>query len=103
MMPKIKITKDLIEIHLSGVYGCTLHISSKNYSEEKIKHLPHDVLIAISLALHGLGHDNIAADIANEHILSSSQFKNLKIVLQIVSCFTASRRIDEALKIAKQY
>lgn len=103
MTPKIKITKDLIEIHLSGVFGCTFHISSKNYSKERIKHLPHDVLIAISLALHGLGHDNIAADIANEHILSSSLFKNFKILLPIISCFTASRRIDEALKIAKQY
>ena len=103
LTPKIKITKDLIEIHLSGISSCTLHISSKNYSKEKIKYLPHDVLIAISLALHVLGHDNIAAEIAIEHILSSGLCKEFNIILAVVGCFATSRKIDMALKIAKQY
>lgn len=103
LTPKIKITNDLIEINIAGIYGCTFHISPKTYSKENIHELPHDVLVAISLALHGLGHDNIAADIAKEHILASGLRKQFEVIREIAACFALARRVDLALNVAKEF
>lgn len=103
LTPKIKITSDLIEINLAGIYGCTFHIFPKTYSKENIHELPHDVLIAISLALHGLGHDSIAADIAKEHILASGLRKQFEVIREIAACFAFARRVDLALNVAKEF
>lgn len=97
------ITNDLIEINLAGIYSCTFHISPTTYSKENFHELPHDVLIAISLALHGLGHDSIAADIAKEHILVSGLRKQFEVIREIAACFALSRRVDLALNVAKEF
>ncbi|MBA7550278.1 hypothetical protein ES705_42788 [subsurface metagenome] len=100
-VPRIKITNDLILVDLAGL--TTFNIQHPMYSKEKVKtYLAHDILVGISFALHMLGHDNIAADIACEHILSSSLLCNYKLISEIVSCFILARRVDIALKLAEQ-
>jgi len=101
-VPRIRITNDLILVDLVGLISFNLHLKKRYPKEIITTHLPHDILVGIALVLHRLGHHNIAADIAYQHILSSSLLGNYEIAFEIVSCFALGRRVDMAIEVSEQ-
>jgi|GEM_PF-3051902 len=106
-MPRIRITDNLLQIKIAGLSLFNLHITDENKlfgnSIDKIKRfLPHDILVGISIALHRLGHDTIASEIAYQHILSSNLWDNYAIAFEIMDCLSHTRKIDKAIKLAEE-
>lgn len=103
LVPKIIISDDLISVDLACITSFNLHHPSDLYSkEDNIKYLPHDIIVGVAMALNRLGHSNVAAELAYNHILSSGLLDNYKAIFEVVSCFTLGRRVDMALKVAEK-
>ena len=94
---------DLISVDLACITSFNLHHPSDLYSkEDNIKYLPHDIIVGVAIALNRLGHFNVAADLAYNHILSSGLLDNYKAIFEVVSCFALGRRVDMALEVAEK-
>ncbi|MGB8990780.1 MAG: DUF4365 domain-containing protein [Desulfobaccales bacterium] len=104
MVPKIKITNEIILVDFAGFTTFRISNPIKYYIDRQkaIQYLAHDILIMIAFLFHRLGYNNIAAEIAYEHFLSSSLLNDIGILSGIISCFALSKRMDLALNLSER-
>ena len=104
LVPKVKIMNDLILIDFAGITTFTLSRTEVLYPDRQnlLDHIGHDIMILIAFLLYRLGHYNIAAFIAYDHILLSNVMKDNQILFGILSCFALGKRIDMALRLSER-
>jgi tetratricopeptide (TPR) repeat protein len=104
LIPKIRISKDLILIDFAGLTSFKLTNTKGLYNDREsiINYIGHDIIILIALLLSRLGHYNIAAIVAYDHILLSNIINNYQILFGIISCFALGKRIDMALRLSER-
>lgn len=103
LVPIIKLMNDLILIDFAGLTSFKLTGTKELYNDRQdiIDHIAHDLIILIAFLLGRLGHYNIAAIVAYDHILLSNIMKNYQILYGIISCFALGKRIDMALRLSE--
>lgn len=96
----IELSDDKVVVALAGKASFTLH--TKGYPRNHIlSKFPHDVLVAVGLALDHAGHSDIGARMIAEYAQGALILSHPEAAVRMVQCMVRASRVTEALQLSE--
>jgi tetratricopeptide (TPR) repeat protein len=100
--PRITLSNERMSVDLAGLKSFTWDFKEPYPKSMVTTKLPHDVLTAVAFVLAKAGHFNEAVEIAGSHLYEGTLASNPDVFFALVGAMAASRRVPDALRLAKK-